>query len=279
MRVTLVHELTHALQDQHFDLTKLNDAVNTSGEDFALTALSRATRTSSRYDYLFSLSYKPTRHTYFADEPDDTVDLAVPRSRHPTGTRPLHECALHLRLSSDLTTPARHRVARSGSTHPFRGATDIRRGDHRYPSRHARGSRRSTVAGSDAGPTTRSATAPPTTSAPWSSLPDTHITRLDPTLRADTRHKGWGGDQVRCSSPKRSSGSTECVRITFTGDTTADTMELADVLAPVGHPTLPGRCRVACSAAAAPGDPHGLRRRRRHRTDRSHARRPPSTSW
>ena len=29
VRVTIVHELTHALQDQHFDLTKLDDAVET----------------------------------------------------------------------------------------------------------------------------------------------------------------------------------------------------------------------------------------------------------
>ena len=51
----IVHELTHALQDQHFDLTKLDDAVETAGEDFALTALVEGDATSVEDDYLFSL--------------------------------------------------------------------------------------------------------------------------------------------------------------------------------------------------------------------------------
>jgi hypothetical protein len=38
-RVTVVHELTHALQDQRYDLNKLNGLVRDSGQDFALTAL------------------------------------------------------------------------------------------------------------------------------------------------------------------------------------------------------------------------------------------------
>jgi len=39
VRVSIVHELTHALQDQHFDLTKLQNATQSSGADFALTTL------------------------------------------------------------------------------------------------------------------------------------------------------------------------------------------------------------------------------------------------
>lgn len=38
-KVTLAHELTHALQDQHFDLHALEDRTSTSGQDAALTAL------------------------------------------------------------------------------------------------------------------------------------------------------------------------------------------------------------------------------------------------
>src|SRR6185436_18525098 len=34
-RVTLAHELTHGLQDQHYDLTKLQDAADTGGADDA----------------------------------------------------------------------------------------------------------------------------------------------------------------------------------------------------------------------------------------------------
>ena len=50
-RVTLAHELTHGLQDQHYDLTKLQDAVHTGGADDALTALIEgdATRIEDEY--------------------------------------------------------------------------------------------------------------------------------------------------------------------------------------------------------------------------------------
>ena len=50
-RVTVVHELTHALQDQHFDLNKLTDATKTSGADTALTALIEgdAVRVENKY--------------------------------------------------------------------------------------------------------------------------------------------------------------------------------------------------------------------------------------
>jgi len=54
VRITLVHELTHALQDQQFDLTELDDTVETSGENFALTALVEGDATSVEDDYLFS---------------------------------------------------------------------------------------------------------------------------------------------------------------------------------------------------------------------------------
>src|SRR6478752_7628880 len=50
-RVTLAHELTHGLQDQHYDLTKLQDAADTGGADDALTALIEgdATRIEDAY--------------------------------------------------------------------------------------------------------------------------------------------------------------------------------------------------------------------------------------
>jgi hypothetical protein len=55
-RVTVVHELTHADQDQHFNLNKLDDATRTSGEDAALTALVEGDATRIEDDYLASLS-------------------------------------------------------------------------------------------------------------------------------------------------------------------------------------------------------------------------------
>jgi len=57
-RVTVVHELTHALQDQHFNLNKLSDATKTSGTDTALTALIEGDATRVEDKYLASLSNK-----------------------------------------------------------------------------------------------------------------------------------------------------------------------------------------------------------------------------
>jgi Putative metallopeptidase family (DUF6782) len=57
-RVTVVHELTHALQDQHFNLNKLSDATKTSGADTALTALIEGDATRVEDKYLASLSKK-----------------------------------------------------------------------------------------------------------------------------------------------------------------------------------------------------------------------------
>jgi hypothetical protein len=55
-RVTVVHELTHADQDQHFDLNKLDDATKSSGADAALTALVEGDATRIEDKYLSSLS-------------------------------------------------------------------------------------------------------------------------------------------------------------------------------------------------------------------------------
>ena len=88
VRITLVHELTHALQDQRFDLTKLDDTVETEGEDFALTALVEGDATSVEDDYLFSLP-QAEQDAYFAEEPDDRrpVDDATTRGRPPPSRR------------------------------------------------------------------------------------------------------------------------------------------------------------------------------------------------
>ena len=75
VRVTLVHELTHALQDQHFDLTGLDRRVESSGEDFALTALVEGDATSVEDDYLFSLS-DAEQDAYYEEAPDDPLDPA-----------------------------------------------------------------------------------------------------------------------------------------------------------------------------------------------------------
>ena len=53
--------------------------------------------------------------------------------------------------------------------------------------------------------------------------------RLDPMV-ALSAAQGWGGDQY-VGFTKRGSGGKECVRAAFTGDTAADTVEIAEALA------------------------------------------------
>jgi hypothetical protein len=55
VRLTVVHELTHALQDQHFDLGRLDDRVHDSGASFAEDALIEGDATRVENDYFFTL--------------------------------------------------------------------------------------------------------------------------------------------------------------------------------------------------------------------------------
>jgi hypothetical protein len=72
--VTLVHELTHALQDQHFDLSRL-DELETDGEATAFRALVEGDATVVENAYIDQLSPADT-DAYFAqnEEQADTAD-------------------------------------------------------------------------------------------------------------------------------------------------------------------------------------------------------------
>ena len=55
VKLTIVHELTHALQDQHFDLNRLDREVRDSGQSFAEDALIEGDATTVENDYFFTL--------------------------------------------------------------------------------------------------------------------------------------------------------------------------------------------------------------------------------
>ncbi len=55
VRVTLAHELTHALQDQHFGLNRLSRRATTGGDQFGLTALEEGDAVLDEDDYQSSL--------------------------------------------------------------------------------------------------------------------------------------------------------------------------------------------------------------------------------
>ncbi len=60
-RVTLAHELTHALQDQHYNLNRLRDRAKTSGADDAVVALVEGDATRIEAKYYFALSPREQR--------------------------------------------------------------------------------------------------------------------------------------------------------------------------------------------------------------------------
>jgi len=66
-KVTIVHELTHALQDQHFDLARSQDFA-TSGEDTAWTALGEGDAISIENAYIGGLSDRDADAYYAASE-------------------------------------------------------------------------------------------------------------------------------------------------------------------------------------------------------------------
>ena len=74
VRVTIVHELTHALQDQHFGLTKLQHATEGSGEGFALTALIEGDAVWVEEDYVASLP-QAEQDAYYAAIPSAGPEL------------------------------------------------------------------------------------------------------------------------------------------------------------------------------------------------------------
>jgi len=219
VRVTIVHELTHALQDQHFDLTELDDAVETEGEDFALTALVEGDATSVEDDYLFSLP-QAEQDAYFAGDPTDTVDDTSSSDIPPVldlftsgpyvfGSRYvglLRQAGGQGRVNDAFATPPSTEeeiidpvAARAGQSGQ-RVATPKLAADEQRSGK-------------------------PNEFGAWS-LYLVLASRLDPELSLHAA-EGWGGDRY-VGFTRRGTSGQECLRISVVGDTRADTDQLAD---------------------------------------------------
>jgi hypothetical protein len=75
-RVTVVHELTHADQDQHFNLNKLDDAAKSSSASSALTALVEGDATRIEDQYVASLPQ--AEQDAYDQETNAQVDASKP---------------------------------------------------------------------------------------------------------------------------------------------------------------------------------------------------------
>ena len=95
VRVTLVHELTHALQDQKFDLDALDRQAETSGESFAETALVEGDATSVENEYVASLP-RAEQDAYDASFDDQSPEPDAPSTEHVPPVLDLFESAPYI---------------------------------------------------------------------------------------------------------------------------------------------------------------------------------------
>ena len=219
VRVTVVHELTHALQDQHFDLDRLDSRTRDSGGDFALVALIEGDATIVEDDYINSLP-EAEQDEYFAsfdeplvpdDAPYDAVDdapvlAAIDAAPYDFGYQfvasaiadrgPGAVDSLFRRLP---TTEEQIIDPIAGSEAPLTVAVPkLAKGEKRDGAADVFGAY---------------------------SLYLMLAARIEvgQALAAST---GWGGDHYRAFTRD----GTECVRLAVRGDTTVDTAELGDAL-------------------------------------------------
>jgi hypothetical protein len=80
-RVTLAHELTHVLQDQHFNLVKLDDESSTADEEFAVTAIEEGDAVLTENDYAASLPVREQREA----NAEENAPVTVGGTRAGTG--------------------------------------------------------------------------------------------------------------------------------------------------------------------------------------------------
>ncbi len=91
-QITLAHELTHTLQDQHFNLTNLENRADTADRDLALTSLVEGDAVLTQNDYAASLS------TAQQQKANAEQNAGAPSSSGPSG--PTHDSS-YLDVSSE----------------------------------------------------------------------------------------------------------------------------------------------------------------------------------
>jgi hypothetical protein len=232
VRVTLVHELTHALQDQRFDLDKLDHDVTTSGEDFALTALVEGDAVNVEDAYLSSLP-QSEQDDYDSSLSDASSSNAPPEPDAPSSSSDIPPI-LELFEASPYTFGPQ-----------YIEGLEAAGGGERQVDRAFRTPPKSEEEIIDP-VAARSARTPAKVAVPKlaqgekrdgsaddfgaMSLYLVLASRLDPKT-AVAAAEGWGGDRyLAFTKAKPGGGRQECLRVAFRGDTNVDTTEIADAL-------------------------------------------------
>jgi hypothetical protein len=219
-RVTVVHELVHALQDQHFDLDRLYEKASTSGETFGLDALVEGDATAVEEAYLGTLS-ATEQDEYYGMTPDGGLPPEEPLSADvPAALSLFYDAPYTLGLSfvwlldADGGTEARDAAFRKGVRSDEQVIDPVawrqRQRPVKVPTPKLRSGERRSGESDEFGAL---------------SLYLLLASRLDArtALEAAT---GWGGDRF---AGFRRDGK-ECIRVSVRGDTDGDTDEIAAAL-------------------------------------------------
>jgi len=225
VRLTVVHELTHALQDQHFDLNRLDAKVRDSGQGFAEDALIEGDATTVENDYFFSL---PKREQDAYNNNDNGAGDAPAPADAPAATADAAVLAAIDAAPYDYGSQFVSFVIDDRGTKAvddlFRS---LPRSEEQVIDPVATHSREKPVA-----------VAVPELAAGEQAIGDPDVwgayslymmlaPRIDLATALEAAN-GWGGDSYR--SFTRADG-TECVRVAVQGDTTRDTEEIGAALA------------------------------------------------
>ena len=239
VRVTVAHELVHALQDQHYNLDKLYNTTETSGEAFALDVLIEGDASLIEIDYISTLSNKQQDEYYgegaSADEnaedaPGDApLPEGVPVALDLFSSVPYVLGPSFVYLLSSIDGRELDRAFEDPPVTDEDIMDPVAWADHKRPDRVA--APKLTVGESKAGP-------PDEFGAFTLYLMLAARTDVKTALRAAT---GWGGDRYRGFERD----GRQCIRAAFVGDTGRDTDEIEAALGEWAATLPPGMATVS----------------------------------
>jgi hypothetical protein len=221
-RITVAHELTHALQDQYFNLNRLNARAGRQGSQAsdAVTSLIEGDATTVESDYVSSLS-RTQQNRHFASQHRQTAAAEGALSPQiPAVLQAVSEAPYDLgpTFVEALLKDGGHQQLNRAFTQPPTSDAQIL-----DPGRYLKGTKSLPVSTPSLAPG-ESSSAPPDTLGALG-LYYTLVGRLNP-LRALQAADAWGAD--RLVSYQR--GGTPCVRIAIKGARPQDTATIAQAL-------------------------------------------------
>jgi hypothetical protein len=264
-KATLAHEFTHALQDQHFDLTKLKDTASKDNTDNALTALLEGDAVRIENDYVASLS-QADQAAYNKSQNDSSGGSGGAKSSTAPDQLAVGKHAVPLVLALDQQAPYDFGPQLVDLVLAKRGESGVNKlfvnpptteQQIIYPAVLLDGSKTIQVAAPALGAGEKELRKPD----PFGTytLYLMLASRLD-TSTAIAASNAWGGDAEHIYSKKIDGVTTTCVRANFAGRSAADTKTIGTALAawaakmPGAHPpTVKTTAALATLDACDPG--------------------------